>query len=173
MREVRIRMEGEGMFWTTFTIVALVETKIKLSKLHRLTSCVPKNWLSCNNFHLSAKGTIWISWNPKVWTCNVYATSIQQITLSVKNHGGLEGYLTVVYDLNTRSERQSMWWELKYLQAHNSPWLITGDFNNSKIHWWKGWRETTYFPPINRFQWLHSQLFSIRLEECGELLELE
>ena len=39
-----------------------------------------------------------IAWRPKIWTCTVYAVSIQQITLHVKNKGGLERYMTIVLD---------------------------------------------------------------------------
>ena len=102
------------------SIVALVETKIKLSKIRRVNSCVSPNWPSCNNFHLSSRGRIWISWNPDVWTCDVYAISIQQITLTVQNKGKLEGYLTVVYGLNTPCERLSLWHEIASLNFQSS-----------------------------------------------------
>ena len=35
----------------------------------------------------------------------MHVVSIQQITLMVRNQGGLEGYLTIVYGLNTHRER--------------------------------------------------------------------
>ena len=115
------------------SIVALVETKVKLSKLISIKTCVPKSWMSCNNFHLSFKGRIWISWNPIVWSCSVIAISSQHITISVKNQKEMEGHITVVYGLNAQGERDSLWKELTDLQLFSTPWLVTGDFNTSRF----------------------------------------
>lgn len=115
------------------SIVALVETKVKLRNLQKINSCVPMEWLSCNNFHLSDKGRIWIAWNPNVWSCVVHACSLQHITLSIKNQGGLSGYLTIVYGFNTQGGRQMLWKELMDMQITSSPWLISGDFNTARF----------------------------------------
>ena len=40
------------------SILALVETKVKLNKLDGLKCCVPHNWPSNDNFHLSSQGRI-------------------------------------------------------------------------------------------------------------------
>jgi len=106
--------------------VALIETKVKLSKLKRLEGCVPRHWLSSHNFDLSSRGRNWISWNREVRTCVTHTKSVQQITLHVNNKRGLEGYLTVVYALHTLGERLHMWKELQDTQISNDPWLITG-----------------------------------------------
>jgi len=58
------------------SMVALVETKIKMSKFDRIKSCTRKQWQSCHNFHLSARGRIWISWDPTVWVCTVHSVSL-------------------------------------------------------------------------------------------------
>jgi len=63
------------------SIVALVETKVKLSKVKRIASCVRNTWLTCHNFHLSDKGKFCTAWNPDVWICSVHAESVQQMTL--------------------------------------------------------------------------------------------
>ena len=76
----------------TPSIVALAEAKVELNEVYRVFNCVPQFWLSCNNFHLSEKGRIWVSRNPQVWFCSVLACSLQQFTLSVKNKEGLEGF---------------------------------------------------------------------------------
>ena len=55
------------------SIVGLVETQIKLSKMSRIFGCVPAR--------LSLKGRIWAAWNPAVWSSVVYAISIQQISV--------------------------------------------------------------------------------------------
>ena len=115
------------------SIVALVETKVKSSKIGRLAGCVPRHWLSCHNFEQSSEGRIWISWHTDIWTCTVTSVSIQQITLCVKNKGGLEGYLSVVYGLNTHDERLHLWKELQVLNISHAPWFLTGDFNTARF----------------------------------------
>ena len=111
------------------SIVGLVETKVKLSDLHKIKKCVPQNWISCNNFHLSTIGRISISWNLAIWACAVLSISMQQITISMKNNGGMEGFLSVVYGLNTQGGREELSKDLIGLQIHSSPWLVTGDCN--------------------------------------------
>ena len=68
---------------------------------------------------------IWIAWNPDTWICNVYVVYVQQITLQVKNKGGLKGYITIVYGL--------IWQELEQLHIGNVPWLLPGDFNIARF----------------------------------------
>ena len=91
------------------SILALVETKVKLNKLDGLKCCVPHNWPSKRQLSSVIPRKNWIAWNPDIWICNVYVVSIQHITLQVKNKGGLEGYITIVYGLNTIGERIKLW----------------------------------------------------------------
>ena len=37
------------------SLVALVETKVKIENLPRLSNCVPLSWKSCHNLYLSTK----------------------------------------------------------------------------------------------------------------------
>ena len=76
---------------------------------------------------------IWIARNPDTWICNVYVVYVQQITLQVKNKGGLGGYITIVYGLNTIGERTKQWQELEQLHIGNVPWLLPGDFNIARF----------------------------------------
>ena len=71
--------------------------------------------------------------NPDIWSCTLIADSIQQITLAIKNKGGLEGFLTIIYGLNSHVERVQLWNKLQTLNVSNYPWLLTGDFNTVRF----------------------------------------
>jgi len=92
------------------SVLALVETQVKLAKVMRLNGCV-HHWWSCHHFHLSRRGRIWIAWGTSIWTCFPVSVSLQQITLYVTNRGGLEGHLTIVYGENTHGQREQLWKE--------------------------------------------------------------
>jgi len=65
------------------SLVAFVETKVSLDNVQRLTSCVYQNWQINHNFDVGDMGRIWISWDPRVWSCVVISKSYQQLTLSL------------------------------------------------------------------------------------------
>jgi len=89
---------------------------------------------SCSNFEIADSGKIWIGWDPRVWDCTVITKSVQQITLSVINKGGLQGYLTIIYGENLQRQREALWKELNNVAAHvgDTPWLVFGDFNTAR-----------------------------------------
>jgi len=91
------------VFWPWLKLKSNSTSLMDLNVVFHITG--PPN----DNFHLSSQGRIWIAWNPDIWICNVYVVSIQHITLQVKNKGGLEGYITIVYGLNTIGERIKLW----------------------------------------------------------------
>ena len=147
--------------------MGLVETKIKLSKLSRINGCVPADWRSCNNFHLSSKGRTWVGWNPAVWTCVIHAIFTQHITLSVKNKGGLEGFLTVAYGLNSQSERKELWNNLYALNIQNWPWLVAGDFNTARYTSEKIGGKSLTFLQLSSFNNFIASCFLFDLSSVG------
>ena len=101
------------IIYISITLVyALVVTKVKLAKIQRIMSCVPQHWPYCRNFHLSQTGRILIAWDTNIWHYLVISTSLQQITLKVRNQGGLEGSFTIVYGENTQGRRMALWKDL-------------------------------------------------------------
>lgn len=101
------------MLYISITLVyGLVENIVKLAKIQRIMSCVPQHWPYCRNFHLSQTGRILIAWDTNIWHYLVISTSLQQITLKVRNQGGLEGSFTIVYGENTQGRRMALWKDL-------------------------------------------------------------
>ena len=74
------------------SIVGLIETKAKPSKSFRITKSLPANWNHTDNYDLTSKGRIWLSW-------------MQQITVRAINKGRLDIVLSIVYGEN--------WWSLR------------------------------------------------------------
>jgi len=113
--------------------VAFVETKVSLANVSRLTSCAYQDWHSSHNFAIGDAGRIWVAWNPRVWNCIVISMSYQQIIMSITNNGGLHGFLTIVYGESVLARRDPLWRDLHQIsgQVHSSPWLVSGDFNNT------------------------------------------
>ena len=59
----------------------------------------------------------------------------QQLSMSLTNNGGLQGFLTIVYGENIHARRESLWEELHQIaiQIQDSPWLVAGDFNTARF----------------------------------------
>ena len=112
-------------------MVVLVETKIRPSKEYRIWKYIPKHWQTFNNYEFCALGRIWICWNPRIWQCQPYHKSLQQITIRGTNKGGFNLLLTAVYGSNWQSRRVDLWKDLDMVhQQHGSlPWKRIGDFN--------------------------------------------
>ena len=51
--------------WTPSMLV-LVETKVKPSKVNRVLTCLPQYWDYVNNYEYSIFGRVWICWNTKI-----------------------------------------------------------------------------------------------------------
>jgi len=93
------------------SVLVLVETKVKPHKEHRILKCIPTSWQCTNNNEYSILGRVWIFWNPRVWSCQVYSKGLQQITVTISNKGGFN-MLTAVYGSNWQSRRTDLWREL-------------------------------------------------------------
>jgi len=64
----------------------------------------------------------------------------QQLSMSLTNNGGLQGFLTIVYSENIHARRESLWKELHQIaiQIKDSPWLVAGDLTlqDSQLRRW-------------------------------------
>ena len=91
------------IMYTGILLVLLLQLKLKLSmlKFKELPVVhVLQHWSYCHNFHLSQTGRIRIAWDTNIWQCLVISTSLLQITLKMRNQGGLEGFFAIVYGEN-------------------------------------------------------------------------
>jgi len=91
------------------SVVGLIETKVKPSKSHRISKCIPPTWSFCNNYSYSNRGRIWVAWDTNIWAPSFQLVSLQQITLQLKNKGGLEIFLSVVYGEYKQTNRNDLW----------------------------------------------------------------
>jgi len=97
------------------SMVGLIETKLKSHKSFRITRCMPVSWSYCNNYSFSNRGRIWLAWDENIWSGSVLYVSLQQITVEIKNRGGLSIILTVIYGENRVIERTVLWTDIKQI----------------------------------------------------------
>lgn len=58
----------------------------------------------------------------------------QHITMDIKRVGDTPWYFTAVYASPDPMKRRELWDELKeFASTHNKPWLIAGDFNDTRF----------------------------------------
>lgn len=75
-------------------------------------------------------GGIWLLWRTESVTVDVLATSEQAITALVKRNTDANWLFSACYGSPNPRKREKLWEFLAQAsQAHNSPWLVTGDFN--------------------------------------------
>ncbi|KAJ6389827.1 hypothetical protein OIU77_028031, partial [Salix suchowensis] len=128
--------------------VGLIETKTQPEKLailmHKLGL---QGWSTLANSAVTQPSRIMVSWNPHTHSIQEIDQSSQWITCSATNKATKTSLtITVVYGLNSPSERIPLW---NYIQNQGSiitnPWIILGDFN-AIMHPWNRAGGTTAWP---------------------------
>ncbi|XP_077228445.1 uncharacterized protein LOC143861405 [Tasmannia lanceolata] len=94
-----------------------------------------ENWNVHTNYHHSARGRIWIIWDPLQLHVNILADSAQFVHVDVHNLQSQDHFLlTVVYARNKGHERHSLWEDLVELSQNiDTPWIVIGDFNTTRF----------------------------------------
>ncbi|XP_020251079.1 uncharacterized protein LOC109828510, partial [Asparagus officinalis] len=113
-------------------VQALLETKIKESKLSNSVKRITNDWKWLSNVRNSSKARILILWDPRILDTQIVNISDQQITCAVKSFDGrLDCVISSVYGFNQMEGRKELWADLIHIQKSigNVPWLICGDFN--------------------------------------------
>ncbi|XP_020261656.1 uncharacterized protein LOC109837719 [Asparagus officinalis] len=114
------------------SFIALLETKIKESKLPNSVKRITNDWKWLSNVRNSSKARILILWDPRILDTQIVNISDQQITCAVKSFDGrLDCVISSVYGFNQMEGRKELWADLIHIQKSigNVPWLICGDFN--------------------------------------------
>ncbi|KAK9704781.1 hypothetical protein RND81_07G010500 [Saponaria officinalis] len=111
-------------------VMGLVETRVKVHSAGRIgAKLFGHNWGLVNNYQFHPNGRIWLAWNKTRVRLEVFHLSTQMIT-GVVNTGSCIFWLSIVYGLNYRAERQELWHDLASLSTGCSmPWILMGDFN--------------------------------------------
>ncbi|KAL0904023.1 hypothetical protein M5K25_026093 [Dendrobium thyrsiflorum] len=85
---------------------------------------------SCNNFHLSNSGRIWIKWNPNKLNFTPSLSTTQIISGMISSPTCPPFQLSVIYASNSSNERLELWNYIRSITpSNNTPWIIIGDFN--------------------------------------------
>lgn len=50
------------------TFVGLIETTVKQHKVAKISRAVSRNWEWAFNYDFHYNGSIWVGWDPKVWS---------------------------------------------------------------------------------------------------------
>ncbi|XP_013674027.1 uncharacterized protein LOC106378448 [Brassica napus] len=118
-----------------FQFGALFETRVTEGRSRRISTSVFNSWSMMSNYEDNSLGRIWFVWRSDVQVTPVFKSD-QLITVSIVLEGDeKEFFLSVVYALNTETERHVLWEDLKNHQNspifRRKPWLVMGDFNET------------------------------------------
>ncbi|XP_020266575.1 uncharacterized protein LOC109842073 [Asparagus officinalis] len=112
--------------------MAIIETKVKASKIPNITKKIQGNWEWFSNADNSSKARIMILWDPNILEVYIDKFSAQHITCSVKSlDGRVECLVSSIYGHNHQATRKALWQDLLQIQQTvvNKPWILSGDFN--------------------------------------------
>ncbi|XP_020258480.1 uncharacterized protein LOC109834874 [Asparagus officinalis] len=113
-------------------LTALLETKLKLSKVQAIAKKIDINWEWFSNANISDKARVMILWDPNILDVQIICFSAQHISCAVKSlDGRLNCIISSVYGYNQAEARKLLWTDLSQIQqiSGNLPWLLCGDFN--------------------------------------------
>ncbi|VVA93934.1 unnamed protein product [Arabis nemorensis] len=117
------------------TFGCLGETHVLEPNARRIIASILRGWRMEPNYEYSHIGKLWVVWDPAI-SLIVYNKSLQQITCGVEIPGISTSFTTTfTYASNIKAERRDLWKELQVIATNRylvgSPWLVTGDFNQT------------------------------------------
>lgn len=91
-------------------------------------------WSQVNNLADCGLARIWLTWDSKIWNCNIIHLSAQVIAGVFTNKGGFSFVFGAVYGHNDRRQREQLWQDITHIGgiSKNQYWvllLLAGDFN--------------------------------------------
>ncbi|XP_021864707.2 uncharacterized protein [Spinacia oleracea] len=85
---------------------------------------------------LGFSGGIWVYWKPELVSVEPILKHNQHITMDITRIGGQPWFFTAIYASPDPTKRQELWSELeRFASTHNQPWLVAGDFNETRYGW--------------------------------------
>ncbi|XP_010666466.1 uncharacterized protein LOC104883619 [Beta vulgaris subsp. vulgaris] len=116
-------------------IIALVETHMggnHAEKIANLLHYSGHTRVDAQGF----SGGIWIFWQPELVTMEPILKHDQFITMDIKRVGGEPWYFTAIYASPDPTKRTELWQHLRdFATNNNKPWLLAGDFNDTRFTW--------------------------------------
>ncbi|KAL2944462.1 Ribonuclease H [Bienertia sinuspersici] len=146
------------------SVVALVETHMDGNHARVVASTIGFD----GHLRVDAQGFsggIWVYWKPNLVTIDDINQSPQHITMQISRTGLEPWYFTAVYASPDPIKRQDLWDFLKeFAKSHNMPWMLGGDFNDTRFDWERNSCSSETHRRARRFNhWIESM----------ELIELE
>ncbi|KAF8019766.1 hypothetical protein BT93_G0453 [Corymbia citriodora subsp. variegata] len=139
--------------------LGLTETKVPRTLFDNITFSLIPGWSWTANYGFSARGRIWIGWNP------VFVDFSSLITTSQMIHGMIRIlnmdatlYFTAIYGEHTFVARRPLWTVLIRLSStlQDNPWIVGGDFNAIRDPSDRQGSPDIWYPSFNE---LHECLF--------------
>ncbi|XP_021718083.1 uncharacterized protein LOC110685852 [Chenopodium quinoa] len=145
-------------------VLALVETHMGGDHAQKIASILNYN----GHTRVDAQGYsggIWIYWKPELVKVDPITKHNQYITMMITRVGEIPWYFTAIYASPDPSKRSELWYEFrKFADNNNQPWLLAGDFNETRY----SWERNSSCPETSR----RSERFNAWVDDT-QLLELE
>lgn len=146
------------------TVLALVETHMGGERAMKIASVLGYH----GHTRVDARGFsggIWVYWKPELVSVDTIDQNNHYITMEITKNGDTPWYFSVIYASPDPLKRQDLWQALQeFANSHNKPWLLAGDFNETRF----GWERSSSCPTTSR----HSHLFNQWVED-NNLIEVE
>ncbi|XP_074288047.1 uncharacterized protein LOC141613204 [Silene latifolia] len=114
-------------------VLALVETHISGATAQRVYDRINfggKTRVEAEGF----SGGIWIFWRPEEVSVKPLIHNSQHITVEIGRVGEIPWYYTAVYASPETTKKELLWKDLEdFARTHNRPWLVMGDFNDTRF----------------------------------------
>ncbi|XP_021764430.1 uncharacterized protein LOC110729037 [Chenopodium quinoa] len=114
-------------------VLTLVETHMGGEQASRIANILGYNGHERVDA-MGFSGGIWVYWKPEIVTINPILKHRQHITMEITRVGATPWYFSAIYASPDPIKRRELWDELKsFASTHNKPWLIAGDFNDTRF----------------------------------------
>jgi len=114
------------------TIMVLVETKISGRQAEEVCKKIGFD----GQFRVDAQGFsggIWLFWKAQLVQIQILTSNTQFVSMEVTFNNLPSWTFTAVYASPQENSRQSLWQQLnEFSLSHSQPWLLAGDFNETK-----------------------------------------
>ncbi|XP_021858798.2 uncharacterized protein [Spinacia oleracea] len=114
------------------SVIALVETHMAGAQAQMIATILGYSGHTRVDA-MGFRGGIWIYWKTEQVTVEPILKHNQHITMNITRVGATPWYFTAVYASPDPTKRSELWVELhSFAQTHNKPWLLAGDFNDTR-----------------------------------------
>ncbi|XP_074318666.1 uncharacterized protein LOC141655485 [Silene latifolia] len=114
------------------TVLALVETHMDGDHAIKLGNILGYDGHSRVNA-IGFRGGIWLYWKTDIVSIQPVTEHLQYMTLEISRNGEPPWFFSAVYASPDPSNRRELWVELEeFARNNNRPWLLAGDFNETR-----------------------------------------